>query len=139
MATITEFLLARIEEDEADALSAGEGAWFVDGTWWLEGVEHARVGPDEVAFTHPGYVSHIARHDPARVLREVKAKRAIMSEHELEDYEGVPSCWLCAHVFSWGKEPDRPGPCATLRALAAVYADHPDYNLERWTKRDPTR
>jgi uncharacterized protein DUF6221 len=57
---------------------------------------------------------HIARHDPARVLREVTAKRTILAEHyRMED--GV--CNSCSGVFmqAW--------PCPTVRALAAVYGE----------------
>ena len=49
---------------------------------------------------------HIARHDPARVLAECDAKRRIVERRNHLD-----------------------GP--TLRALAAVYADHPDWR-EEW-------
>lgn len=65
---------------------------------------------------------------PARVLAECEARRRIMDEHELSDYMGKPSCWLCAPEFSWGKEPTADEqPCRTLRALASVYAAHPDF------------
>lgn len=88
--TITEFLEARIAEDETvarDAIANGEGAldWADDGD------------PTDI---------HIARHDPARVLAECAAKRAVI-------------------VYS---------PPKTLQHLAAIYADHPDYQQE-WAPR----
>jgi hypothetical protein len=92
--TLTEFLLTRIAEDEAVARAA-EQTWDSDrdGGWW--------VGCD------PDTQAHIARHDPARVLTECEAKRAIV--------ELISS----------------PGPQA-LRLLALPYADHADYQPE-WT------
>jgi hypothetical protein len=111
-ATIADFLLARIGDDEALASAAQYGFGSVD------------VAATESAFLDgPG--------DPARVLAECAAKRAIVREHALSDYNGVPSCWLCAPGYSWGKEPDE-GPCSTLSALASVYASHADFN-PAWT------
>ena len=68
---------------------------------------------------------HIARHDPARVLADVAAKRAIVDGHKmlvwargddeapftLKDREYMLRC--------------------VLKRLAAVWAGHPDYD-ERW-------
>lgn len=55
-------------------------------------------------------VPHIARHDPARVLAEVRAKRSILAEYTDGDCDiALP------HVL----------------AIAAIYADHPDYR-EEW-------
>ena len=59
----------------------------------------------------------VARKAPARVLREVEAKRRIIQEHvdqvEMDD--------PCVPIVA-GERP--------LRHLAAVYADHPDYDPE---------
>lgn len=97
--TITEFLLAQIAEDEAEARD-DDGTPTPVGMW-----------------------------DPDRVLAECEAKRRIVQEHDLTDYNGKPSCWLCAPEFSWGKEPTPDEqPCGTLRALASVYADRPDFD-----------
>lgn len=75
--------------------------------------------------------AHIARHDPARVLREVEAKRRI-----LDDYRIAVSA--CRNVT--GAELDTPGyraMCAGRDALkscvvqiAAVWSDHPGYRQE---------
>ena len=158
MSDIVEFLKARLDDDEKAArecVALFPEPWDIADRGWRVRIYAGDVPTpnlmidDEDAMTtrnpvvlevepdrhieDPEWLStrieHIVRQGPTRTLREVEAKRSIMSEHELEDYEGVPSCWLCAHVYSWGKEPDR-GPCATFRALAAVYADHPDYRDE---------
>jgi len=72
-----------------------------------------------------------------RPLREVEAKRAILAAHgpdELNRFgsQRSPLCLVCitdreGHEELW--EADK-WPCLTLRALAAVYGDHPDYRQE---------
>ncbi len=52
----------------------------------------------------------------ARMLREVDAKRKILAEH-------TPNDPCDAHDASL-----RSIPCDTLRALAAIWSDHPDYD-----------
>lgn len=75
--------------------------------------------------------AHIARHDPARVLREVEAKRRIVECHEpWTAANGDIICGRCGREHIDG----RPGghfPCQTLRLLALRYADHPSYR-EEW-------
>lgn len=108
MSDLTEFVLARIAEDEAVARAAGSSGedlrWWVDGPakesgkWWIYSTGEK--------FAHEHTAHHIARHDPARVLAECEAKRQMvwLSEHGCgDDYERVQ------------------------HALAMPYADHPDY------------
>ncbi len=110
--TIVEFLLARIEEDEALARSASPGPWHVDA----ESTEVLAVDGIVVAdgFALSGKqtratTAHIARHDPAHVLTECEAKRQVISI-----------------VASWRQYRQR----QVLQPLASVYADHPDYRDE---------
>jgi hypothetical protein len=93
---LTEFLLARIPEDEAGAREAQALAnIYTDPQWhWL--VAH-----------NGGSRWQQTSHDPARVLAECEAKRRIVE-------------W-CSDFMQW----------PPLYALAAVYADHPDYR-EEW-------
>ena len=114
--TLTEFLLARIAEDEAAAKAASPGGW----SW----------GAVDTA-TSVADMEHIARHDPARVLAECEAKRRIVedadtyvSEFENEEYRiDQPSAGRVAgRARSWRDD--------LLRALATVYADHEDYRDE---------
>lgn len=70
----------------------------------------------------------------ARVLAECAAKRAIVEMHAPVDYSGLGmespnACTLCGadrgiHDWEWMKDSF---PCDTLRTLAAVYAEHPEY------------
>lgn len=115
MTTITEFLLARIAEDERVARetqawlnpSTTMHGWMGDGTDELDGF--------------------VERFTPARVLAECEAQRRIVDIHydspvDDDEYGWIHLCGACSPE-AW--------PCATLRALASVYADHEDYR-EEW-------
>ncbi len=83
----------------------------------------------------PSAAGHIARHDPARVLREVAAKRRIMELHQeglsndfpmgVEPAEGDILCMTCDD-----RALKQYYPCPTLRLLALPYADHADYRAD---------
>lgn len=126
------FVTARLDEDEATAREAvgltecwiaeepAIGVVLVDGEPLIEG--HIT-----------GLTAHIARHDPARVLREVAAKRGILAEHQHEKVEypagGHPfGCGLCEYDREYGMNGD--GWCKTVRLVAAAWSDHPDYRQE---------
>jgi hypothetical protein len=108
---LVDFLTARLDEDEAVAERLRSSS--VGDPWgWqpnrLETCEKRRVD-----------------YPPARVLADVKAKRAIVDRHSEVYYgahEGVGSVTMCRECR------DQRGPCWTLRNLASVYADHPDYD-----------
>lgn len=75
-----EFLTARYDEDEAVARAASSNEqWWVDGPteltgkWWVYDTG-AKFDRHEIA-------SHVARFDPARVLADIAAKRAILEMH----------------------------------------------------------
>jgi hypothetical protein len=113
------FVRARLDEDEAAAEKAAQrdgDTWQV-GLLWDDDDVHVDHGNRHVA----GPLSretgqHIARHDPARVLREVEAKRAL-----LEGHDGVHRC-------EWGEHRGGEfGPCRQATIIAAVWSDHPDY------------
>jgi hypothetical protein len=123
---VTEFLLARIAEDEATARGAINGGG--DAGPWLVGADTApHLSPTtvfrpsdwrghivhacdtELAENPLDVARHIARWDPARVLAECAAKRRLLRDEPCADW-------------SYGQ------PCDHVRAVAAVYADHPDYD-----------
>jgi hypothetical protein len=124
---IVAFLTARLDEDERIAMAAvGRAAeWWTTGPGYPEAPEVNVVNDrdDVIAFETSGlYAEHIARHDPARVLADVAAKRAIVARHSTGTGSLRALGWYC-EVCNDG--------CAELPALAAVYADHPDYD-ESW-------
>ncbi|WP_344277074.1 DUF6221 family protein [Actinomadura napierensis] len=71
----------------------------------------------DVPFVKEGTALHIARHSPARVVAEVRAKRLLLDMHRPD---GRGACAGCG-------EPAAAGGCTTVRLLAAPYADHPAY------------
>ena len=102
MDELIEFLRARLDEDERAAK-----AWLPFGN------------PDAAAR------AHVARHDPARVLAEVEAKRKVihMYEETLAFIEMMKSRGKDAPAHEAAAE----SYLNVIRVHAAVYADHPDY------------
>lgn len=116
MTTLTDFLLARIAEDEEIARSAALPPWKHEG--YAVANHTLIVETDDVEDAE-----HIARWDPTRVLAECEAKRRIVELHRSDI--GADPC--DAHDASLASVD-----CDTLLALAQVYADHPDFD-PAWT------
>jgi uncharacterized protein DUF6221 len=133
---IVEFLLARIAEDEAVA-RVGDAASY-PAPWSTEQVDLDTYGVASRVVCDGGsgdvvgdpidddLAAHIARWDPARVLAECATKRRLITEHR-------PIDGMCGHCSQDEEQPAPvgwwvPTPCETLLALAAIYADHPDYD-----------
>lgn len=142
--TITEFLNARLDEDEAAARAAIDPDLPGTNWRWIDPTSDASAKPEDGYFfgvslrtleefpipqtskylpafaittadeMPEGVGTHIALHDPARVLRDVAAKRAMVDDL---DYGGAEMGDAQDHV---------------LRRLASVYSDHPDFRQE-WT------
>jgi hypothetical protein len=130
--TLVEFWLARLDEDARAAQAAQPGPWNPDG-----GSVYASHPTDQVV-TYTESAGHIARHDPARVLVEVDAKRRIVAE-----YQASVSEWraLTSGDCEWKRGESGPelqrltgrllGLELAVRHHAAVHAEHPDYD-EAW-------
>lgn len=140
------FLRARLDEDEQAARAAAKRAaselatadrkagWYqppYDGSHWSNDYDHVHVRdhrPERngrrVQIADCGHgaldlTSHLARHDPARVLAEVDAKRRIVEKcAAVQDglRDDFTADWLADDV---------------LELLALPYAGHPDYR-EEW-------
>lgn len=126
MTTLTDFLLARIAEDEAVAdqaarLSSNQPIY---GRSVWNGIGHAPV--------------MIGR----RLAAECEAKRQIVQLHRLVDtdpyeswkdegylkrYPPLLACRLCKTIRQLPSS-GREWPCETLRLVALVYSDHPDFD-----------
>lgn len=138
MSDLMEFLLARLGEDEQVARAAAPGPWEYQD---IDSVGGGRICDPEVAIADVDWDNepvdprirrfrpaeqadatgeHIVRHHPARVLREVEAKRHIVREHHEQDptAEWCPTC------------DGQLVPCQTLLHIASIYADHGDYRPE---------
>ena len=114
--TVIQFLTAQLDQEEALARAATLGPWEafavgragmhivrpVGDCEWVSQVNRRDRAEQEAD------ASHIARHDPARALREVRAKRAIVARAQDGSLGGQAAQDILDH-------------------LASVYADHPDY------------
>jgi hypothetical protein len=100
--------------DEWDAVGAG-GDDDVAQSWW----EVAKIARMERSPAARALAQHIARHDPARVLRDIEAKRDLLRVAErAHDYH---------ETFTSGFASALEG---VLRLFAVAYAEHPDYRAE---------
>ena len=137
MTDLTAFLLARIAEDEAAARACAEAfpsPWEVvdrghsatvkadaPNFWVVSAIDQEQETPGRWPGEH---LEHIARHDPARVLAQCAAYRAIVeqwreSQISAESDDGGP----------WSEGMAYAGELA-LRALASIWGDHPAYEAE---------
>ncbi|MDN3244131.1 DUF6221 family protein [Streptomyces sp. ZSW22] len=129
MDDLVQWLRAQLDEDEQAARAAGGEAWQ-----WEHGYgdmcndrtcPYGELATDEVVIMQVhGFdvraddrqvADHIARHDPARVLREIDAKRRMVTEGA--EYQ--------AGMYGY------PEMRTVLRLLALPYADRPGYR-EEW-------
>lgn len=118
--TIVEFLEARLAEDELIATAAIDDAadWHVLYTYRdvRDANGHYVVLADS-RYPTVEQAAHIARHNPARILRQCEAARAVIAEFRRLDEIG-----------------DLPGRSATetaLRRLASAHSDHDSFD-ETW-------
>ena len=89
----------------------------------------ARIAEDEQRANYYGPLAM----GTTRVLAECAAKRAIIAEHAIDLDMRDPYCDTCAEWWKCevGEGPPMVKyPCPTIRALTAVYKDHPDYQQE---------
>lgn len=127
--TLTDFLLARIAEDERranDALAEPNYPHFGNTA------ADALLGLAESEGADTFALLHFGRHRPARVLAECEAKRRIVEEWRAadkaeEEFDGEGDGW---------PEIDRlrsvvDALCGAMKALALPYADHEDFK-EEW-------
>lgn len=142
-ADLVAFLKARLDEDAAIALRASEPAAWMElnrqprPTWYVQywaDPDRAVIVADPQSSSYSivatlegddeadaeARTAHIARHNPARALREVAAKRSAIEEYEsvvesMDDYD--PDGMGRAMVSSLR---------GVLEAAASVYADHTD-------------
>lgn len=132
------FLRARLDEDEASVYAWDSDAEACVGTVWTgnePGYTTVASRRGEGPWIADGREVLNARHgrvlyDPARVLREVEAKRRIVddvvpevegAEDRIDGEWGVVSLpWDQVHATT----------LSLLRLLALPYSDHPDYRPE---------
>jgi hypothetical protein len=120
------FAEARLAEDEARAARAKSLRDKLDDP-------RRQITPDVRDGAEHAW--HETAADPARMLREVAAHRAILAEHKLVPAgyvgEGVlPGEYGCrtCHCHEHGTDPE--GLCVTARAVLLIWAGHKDYDQD---------
>ncbi|MEV6506769.1 DUF6221 family protein [Streptomyces sp. NPDC051642] len=116
------FLKARLDED-ADLARRCDGAGF--SAEWITHTIAVDFGRGDPTSFHTAIARHVALHDPARVLREVEAKRHVLNRHTLSPAEGDSE-------RPWDDRDDCQfdgdlWPCDDLLDLALPYQEHPDF------------
>lgn len=124
---IVAFIRARLDED-ADLVETIRSGGFPAPTWtsapndrgtWpiLREVDDATP----IGYIEDGRweIKHVTRHDPARVLRAVQAKRRIVG-----DVGSLPMYCDC-EAYGHHERED-----LILRLLASEWSDHPEYRSE---------
>ncbi|MFC4529733.1 DUF6221 family protein [Sphaerisporangium dianthi] len=108
------FLHARLDEDEHIARTAGGDDECSTWTPTSDGVDFDQY---EIGGFHPSTAAHVARHHPARVLRDVQARQHTLVRCQKEMLSGIP------RLVHFAKR--------TLWEMAQPYTDHPDYR-QKW-------
>jgi hypothetical protein len=136
---LVQWLRAQLDEDERIARDVQQPddfpweAWHMvgeaaDGTvrW---GVRGAGVQPTHEDPLNKARMEHIARHDPARVLRNIEAKRRILDEivPQMNDMTDQ----IHAEFGVGPMDPSTYESLGLLRLLALPYADREGYQ-ESW-------
>ena len=115
MTDIVTFLSARLDEDEAAAKDVPHDDW-IDYDGWAELTNDVKA--------------HAWRHDPARVLREVAAKRGLI-EYAFKAAAVRDSEYGCTHSpddIRAGHCPDeKPEELFILLTLANLWSEHPEF------------
>lgn len=151
MSDLVAFLTARYDEDEVAAQACKPGPWMegserphlVNGviygqsTGWTSGghlEQVCTVNIDYAGEAGPANLAHMVRHDPARVLADLTAKRRILKLHfPMILHGGGGAAWydttrVCGSCVPPRQFPETAWPCLTARALALPYAEHPDFD-----------
>jgi hypothetical protein len=132
LAAMIAFAEARLDEDEVAARAATSGTWHAtertDGMTVVTALEPMYWPVTERHSVPDG--EHIARHDPARVLRDVEAKRARIERYKraVEVGGANPSS------FVRGQDDGYAEACLdSIRDDTATWSDHPEYR-EGWKR-----
>ena len=123
MDELVEWYGQQLDEDERIARAT---TWEGSGNklgWELVASATIDVGGDEFYVGDRTIANHMMAWEPARVLREIDAKRRMLERHAAR-YSEPAGGMICAHDgHRW--------PCPDVRDFAAVYADRPGYK-ESW-------
>jgi hypothetical protein len=141
---LVQWLTACLDEDERIARRAGDSFRQIGETGVIVATEGDRA--EECASANwAGVAEHIVRHDPARVLREIDAKRQMLDAYLPPGADPHPGLPCINYEGARPEDFDEYDSCSrhleankrrfhgdyVLRLLALPYADRPGY-LESW-------
>ncbi|MFJ9037448.1 DUF6221 family protein [Streptomyces sp. NPDC102406] len=114
----------------AAADEAGGEVWQYDGRYVRALPEGDMVAVGSQDLMEAGIGEHVAEWDPARVLREVDAKRQTLALHSVSGGHECSTRDARGDIdhCTWIMEAEA---CTTVRLLALPYADRPGYK-ETW-------
>ncbi|MDQ1536110.1 MAG: hypothetical protein QOE58_503 [Actinomycetota bacterium] len=115
--TLVEFLEARLAEDELTASAAIEGNPQWQALYSYRDIKDADghyVVLADSRYPTAAQAAHIARHNPARALRQCAATRALIADFLRHD--------------ALGDLASRSATEQALRQLAAIHCDHPQFD-----------
>jgi hypothetical protein len=126
------FVRLQLDEDEQKALAIDAKEWAEDSSWFKDMLDplpsQRRERPGWLPMITVEDVRHIARHDPARVLREVEARRRLIDQYEAMR-AGVEAA---AGTILAGAAKVRLGAYEmAVKIMALPYSDHPGFR-EEW-------
>ncbi len=123
VSSLVDFVLARVAEDEAVARAASVGTH-----WTWDDRQEAMYSDSPTTYGHeciidteganppgPEPGAHIARHDPARVLAQCAAIRAVVDRVRYE-FERQTNGWHTAQKI--------------LGDIASIWSEHPEFQQE---------
>lgn len=126
--TLIEFLREQLDEDERLARRA-HGGW---GPWsWTFDDRHREArsggiviyGERDPHGSHTTTGAHIVRHDPARVIADIEAKRRIIDEHHVTVTQQGDTYDVECEICGWASD-DPTSACLTVRLLALPYVTY---------------
>lgn len=131
MDELVRWLGEQLDADAATAEAAPPGPWSMDGSGSIVAADDTRV-VCSVGGTIDGRVSrwpegpvveHVLAHDPARVLREINAKRELLSRYKAMAADVLVMTGVESILSEYRR--------VVLPNLAAGYSDRPGYR-EEW-------
>lgn len=115
---LAKFLRPQLDEDERIAQEAGNRRWLAQDN--IIELYPEREDDGFMSWPTRSDARHAANWDPARVLREIDARRRELALHQAEPGQHPDFCGYDRHEL----------PCPSQRLLALPYADRPGYRQE---------
>jgi hypothetical protein len=124
MDDLVQFLRARLDEDERMAVATLWDGSGNEAGWSLIASATVGVGRDSIYVADTEVARHIARHDQARVLAEVDAKRQALAHYERIQQHTRRSDGGNDYLFAEGAVRRQ------IQYMALPYRDDPGYRPE---------